>query len=57
MINDTVNKIGRLIYILNELDKGEIFLPRIANDLGVTLRTIQRDFPQNSHLFSIVVRD
>lgn len=43
MLNDTVNKIGRLIYILNELDKGEIFLPRIANDLGVTLRTIQRD--------------
>jgi len=43
MLNDTVNKISRLIYILNELDKGEIFLPRIANDLGVTLRTIQRD--------------
>ena len=43
MLNDTVNKIGRLIYILNELDKGEIFLPSIANDLGVTLRTIQRD--------------
>ena len=30
MLNDTVNKISRLIYILNELDKGEIFLPRIA---------------------------
>lgn len=43
MLNDTVNKISRLIYILNELDKGAIFLPRIANDLGVTLRTIQRD--------------
>ena len=43
MLNDTLNKISRLMYILNELDKGEIFLPDVASDLGVTLRTIQRD--------------
>ena len=43
MLNDTLNKIRRLIYILNAFDRGEIFLPNVAKDLGVTLRTIQRD--------------
>ena len=43
MLNDTLNKVTRLMYILNELDNGEIFLPDIASDLSVTLRTIQRD--------------
>ena len=31
------------MYLLNELDNGEVFLPSIAEDLNVTLRTIQRD--------------
>lgn len=43
MLNDTLNKIRRLVYILNELDNGEIFVPSIAKGLDVTLRTIQRD--------------
>ena len=43
MLNETLNKISRLMYILNEFDKGEVFLPSIADDLGVTLRTVQRD--------------
>ena len=43
MLNDTLNKISRLMYLLNELDNGEVFLPNIAEDLNVTLRTIQRD--------------
>ena len=43
MLNDTLNKIRRLIYILNAFDRGEVFLPKVADDLGVTLRTVQRD--------------
>ena len=43
MLNDTLNKVTRLMYILNELDNGEIFVTTIAKDLGVTLRTVQRD--------------
>lgn len=43
MLNDTLNKIRRLIYILNAFDRGEVFLPKVAKDLGVTLRTVQRD--------------
>ena len=43
MLNDTLNKISRLMYILNEFDRGEVFLCDIAEDLSVTLRTIQRD--------------
>lgn len=43
MLNDTLNKISRLMYILNEFDRGEVFLPDIAENLSVTLRTIQRD--------------
>ncbi|MBO4674830.1 MAG: transcriptional regulator, partial [Elusimicrobiaceae bacterium] len=43
MLNETLSKISRLMYILNEFDKGEVFLPSIAEDLGVTLRTVQRD--------------
>lgn len=43
MQNETLNKISRLMCILNEFDKGEVFLPSIADDLGVTLRTVQRD--------------
>lgn len=43
MLNDTLNKISRLMYILNEFDKGEVCLPDVAEGLGVTLRTVQRD--------------
>lgn len=43
MQNETLNKISRLMYILNEFDKGEVFLPDIADELEVTLRTVQRD--------------
>ena len=43
MLSETLNKISRLMYILNEFDKGEVCLPDIAEDLGVTLRTVQRD--------------
>lgn len=43
MQNETLNKISRLMYILNEFDKGEVFLPNIADELDVTLRTVQRD--------------
>ncbi len=43
MLNDTLNKISRLMYILNEFDKGEVCLPDVAEELGVTLRTVQRD--------------
>ena len=43
MLNETLNKISRLMCILNEFDKGEVFLPSVAEELGVTLRTVQRD--------------
>ena len=43
MLNETLNKISRLMYILNGLDKGEISVSSMARDLNVTLRTIQRD--------------
>lgn len=43
MLNDTLNKISRLMFILNELDNGEILVPNIAQELNVTMRTIQRD--------------
>ena len=43
MLSETLSKISRLMYILNEFDKGEVFLPSVAEDLGVTLRTVQRD--------------
>ena len=37
------NKITRLIYELNALDKGAISLADMAAELGVSLRTLQRD--------------
>lgn len=37
------NKITRLIYELNALDKGAILLTDMATELGVSLRTLQRD--------------
>lgn len=37
------NKITRLLYELNALDKGVICLKDMANELGISLRTIQRD--------------
>ena len=43
MLNETLNKVTRLMYILNELDNGEIFVTSIAKDLDVTIRTVQRD--------------
>ena len=43
MQGETLNKMRRLMYILNELDNGEIVVSDIAYDLNVTIRTIQRD--------------
>lgn len=43
MFNDTLNKVKRLMFIANELDNGEIRVSTIANSLGVSIRTIQRD--------------
>lgn len=37
------NKITRLLYELNALDKGSISLAEIAAEIGVSLRTVQRD--------------
>lgn len=36
------NKITRLLYILNRLDKGEVNLKKIAKDMDVAVRTVQR---------------
>ena len=36
------DKITRLLYILNRLDKGEVNLKQVADDMGVALRTVQR---------------
>ena len=43
MFNDVLGKIKRLMYIANELDNGEIRISSMANNLGVSVRTIQRD--------------
>ena len=43
MFNDVLGKIKRLMYIANELDSGEIKVSVIADYLGVSVRTIQRD--------------
>ncbi|MBR4631839.1 MAG: WYL domain-containing protein [Elusimicrobia bacterium] len=43
MFNDISGKVKRLMYIANELDNGEIKVSSIALDLGVSVRTIQRD--------------
>ena len=37
------NKLTRLLYELNELDKGPIHLADMAAEVGVSLRTLQRD--------------
>jgi len=37
------NKITRLLYELNELDKGPFCLAEKASEIGVSLRTLQRD--------------
>lgn len=37
------NKIIRLLYELNALDKGAICLADMAAEIGVSLRTLQRD--------------
>lgn len=36
------NKITRLLYILNRLDKGEVNLKKTAKDMDVAVRTVQR---------------
>jgi len=36
------NKISRLLYILNCLDKGEVCLKDLAQEMGVCLRSVQR---------------
>ena len=43
MKEKTLNKLTRNIYLLNVLDGGHIDIPREAEELGVTVRTIQRD--------------
>ena len=43
MFNDVLGKVKRLMYIANELDNGEIRVSSIAEHLGVSIRTIQRD--------------
>ncbi|WP_428073923.1 helix-turn-helix transcriptional regulator [Candidatus Avelusimicrobium aviculae] len=43
MKEKTLNKLTRTIYLLNVLDGGNIDIPREAEELGVTVRTIQRD--------------
>ena len=43
MLNDTLNKITRLMFILGEFDKGSVNLSATARVLGVTTRTVQRD--------------
>lgn len=43
MQGEILNKVRRLLYILNELDHGEIWVSAIAEDLNVTVRTVQRD--------------
>ena len=43
MQKEMQNKITRLLYELNALDKGPINLAKMAHELGVSLRTIQRD--------------
>lgn len=43
MQGETLNKVTRLMYLLNELDNGEIFVSAIAEELDVTIRTVQRD--------------
>ena len=43
MQGETLNKVRRLMYLLNELDNGEILVSAIADDLDVTIRTVQRD--------------
>ncbi len=36
------NKITRLLYVLNCLDRGEVNLKKLAEEMGVALRTVQR---------------
>ena len=36
------NKITRLLYILNRLDKGEVNLKEVAEEMSVSLRSVQR---------------
>ena len=43
MLSDTLNKISRLMFILNALDRGKVQLSRLAADLSVNVRTLQRD--------------
>ena len=43
MLSDTLNKISRLMFILNEFDRGNVHLGRLADELLVNVRTLQRD--------------
>lgn len=43
MQKEMQNKITRLLYELNALDKGPVCLEDMAGELGVSLRTLQRD--------------
>lgn len=43
MQKEMQNKITRLLYELNALDKGPVCLADMAEELGVSLRTLQRD--------------
>ncbi|MDR1942159.1 MAG: WYL domain-containing protein [Endomicrobium sp.] len=43
MLEETLTKINRLMYLLNELNGGKIRLSAVALQLNVAVRTIQRD--------------
>ncbi|MDR0822977.1 MAG: WYL domain-containing protein [Endomicrobium sp.] len=43
MIEETINRISRLLFLINELDRGKVYLPLMAQKFCVTNRTIQRD--------------
>lgn len=43
MQKDMQHKLTRLLYELNALDKGPIQLSALALEVGVTVRTLQRD--------------
>ena len=43
MQKEMQNKLTRLLYELNALDKGTIHLADMAAEVGVSVRTLQRD--------------
>jgi len=43
MADKIIKKVHRLIYLLNELNKGKVILSELSKDLNVSMRTLQRD--------------